>query len=151
MFHRQWREQALGSLDQPFDIVVVGGGARLTALLPRRPHVVVPEPPEPVNPVFHEPRLFVNRLLHWVGENLGTRTAILAVAAPGGDHLAVLAATVLAEFAIKIKGYFGIDDWFGFGAVYGFLSCLAMVLVAKALGAVLKRPRDYYPEGRDDA
>ena len=26
MFHRQWREQALGSLDEPFDLVVVGGG-----------------------------------------------------------------------------------------------------------------------------
>ena len=37
------------------------------------------------------------------------------------------------------------------GAVYGFLSCLLMVLFAKALGAVLKRPRDYYPEQSDDA
>lgn len=26
MFHRQWREQALSSLDQPFDLVIVGGG-----------------------------------------------------------------------------------------------------------------------------
>jgi glycerol-3-phosphate dehydrogenase len=25
-FHRQWREQALSSLDQPFDLVVIGGG-----------------------------------------------------------------------------------------------------------------------------
>jgi len=41
-------------------------------------------------------------------------------------------------------GHFGIDGWIGFGAVYGFLSCLVMVLVAKGLGAFLKRPDDYY-------
>ena len=26
MFHRQWREQAVSSLDQSFDLVIVGGG-----------------------------------------------------------------------------------------------------------------------------
>ena len=63
----------------------------------------------------------------------------------------VLVLTVLAQLVFPVKGYFAVDGWFGFGAVYGFLACLAMVLVAKALGTVLKRPRDYYPEGRDDA
>jgi hypothetical protein len=60
--------------------------------------------------------------------------------------IGVLAATVLAEFAIKVKGYFGIDDWFGFGAVYGFGCCVLMVFAAKLLGFVLKRPDDYYHE-----
>ena len=36
------------------------------------------------------------------------------------------------------------DAWFGFGAVFGFAACVAMVLVAKALGLVLKRDDDYY-------
>ena len=58
--------------------------------------------------------------------------------------LVVLAITVLLQLAIKVKGYFGIDGWIGFGAAYGFLSCLAMVLVAKGLGFVLKRDEDYY-------
>ena len=62
-----------------------------------------------------------------------------------------LALTVLAQVIFPVKGYFGVDDWFGFGAVYGFLSCLAMVLVARVLGTVLKRPRDYYRERSDDA
>ena len=31
---------------------------------------------------------------------------------------AVLALTVLAQLAIKVKGYFGPDAWFGFGAVF---------------------------------
>ncbi len=58
----------------------------------------------------------------------------------------VLAITVLAQLGIKVKGYFGVDGWFGFGAAYGFFSCVAMVLVAKVLGFVLKRPEDYYDD-----
>jgi uncharacterized membrane protein len=64
---------------------------------------------------------------------------------------AVLALTVLAQAAVYVKGYFTVDGWFGFGAVFGFLSCLLMVLFAKALGAVLKRPRHYYREDDADA
>lgn len=62
----------------------------------------------------------------------------------------VLALTVAAQALIYVKGYFGVDGWFGFGAAYGFLSCLAMVLVAKALGLVLKRGENYYAAGDDD-
>lgn len=64
---------------------------------------------------------------------------------------AVLAVTVLLQLVVYVKGYFTIDGWFGFGAVFGFVSCLLMVLFAKALGVLLKRPRDFYPEYRDDA
>lgn len=56
----------------------------------------------------------------------------------------VLALTVAAQLVIKVKGYFGIDDWFAFGAIYGFLACVAMVLVAKGLGYLLKRDENYY-------
>ncbi|MDT8321963.1 MAG: hypothetical protein RQ826_15705, partial [Xanthomonadales bacterium] len=38
----------------------------------------------------------------------------------------------------------------GFGAIYGFLSCLAMVLFAKALGWFLKRDENHYRERGDD-
>lgn len=51
----------------------------------------------------------------------------------------VLALTVAAQFFIKAKGYFGIDGWLGFAAVFGFVACLLMVLVAKVLSLVLKR------------
>lgn len=63
----------------------------------------------------------------------------------------ILALTVLAQLVWYVKGYFTVDGWFGFGAVYGFVSCLIMVLVAKGLGFVLKRPNDYYAERDDDA
>jgi hypothetical protein len=64
--------------------------------------------------------------------------------------IVVLAITVLLQLVVKVKGYFGIDGWLGFGAAYGFLSCLAMVLVAKGLGFVLKRDEDYYEGDRPD-
>lgn len=60
-----------------------------------------------------------------------------------------LGLTVVAQIFIPIKGYFGADDWFGFGAVYGFLVCLLMVLFAKALGSVLKRKEDFYDAGEE--
>ncbi|MCX2980631.1 hypothetical protein EYC98_07045 [Halieaceae bacterium IMCC14734] len=63
----------------------------------------------------------------------------------------VLALTVAAQLVIYVKGYFVVDGWFGFGAVYGFLSCLLMVLAAKALGYFLKKPADFYQQDEDDA
>jgi len=64
--------------------------------------------------------------------------------------IAVLALAVLLQLVIKVKGYFGVDGWLGFGAAFGFLSCLVMVLVAKVLGFVLKRDEDYYERGAGD-
>jgi hypothetical protein len=56
----------------------------------------------------------------------------------------VLAVSVLADLAIEHHPYFGIDGTIGFGAWFGFASCVVLVVVAKALGAVLKRPDSYY-------
>jgi hypothetical protein len=56
----------------------------------------------------------------------------------------VLAATVLMDLVISHKPYFGLDGTFGFGAWFGFVSCVAMVVFAKMLGGVLKRPDTYY-------
>lgn len=64
---------------------------------------------------------------------------------------AVLALTVALEIVIKVKGYFGVDDWMGFGAAFGFFSCVLMVVFAKGLGFILKRDQDYYrPEDEND-
>lgn len=56
----------------------------------------------------------------------------------------VLAVTVAADFGVVHKSYFALDGTFGFGAWFGFASCVALILFAKGLGAVLKRPDDYY-------
>ena len=62
----------------------------------------------------------------------------------------VLVLTVVAQFFVKVKGYFGVDDWFAFPAIFGFVSCLIMVIFAKLLGAFLKRDERYYDEGDTD-
>jgi hypothetical protein len=65
--------------------------------------------------------------------------------------IVILLIAVAVPFLSGSAGHFGIDGWIAFGAVYGFLSCLAMVLVATGLGYVLKRPEDYYaPDGSGD-
>ena len=63
--------------------------------------------------------------------------------------LAVLALTVLAEFAVVLHPHFAIETLFGFHAWFGFLACAALILAARALGLLLKRPDTYY-ERRDD-
>lgn len=58
----------------------------------------------------------------------------------------ILAATVFAQFVIPVKGKFPLESSFGFAAWFGFVACVAMVLVAKVAGWVLKRPEDYYED-----
>ena len=58
--------------------------------------------------------------------------------------IAILAITVLCDFVVEHHPYFGIDGSFGFAAWYGFLACGALVVFAKALGAILKRQDTYY-------
>ena len=60
----------------------------------------------------------------------------------------ILALMVMAQFFIPIKGKFVLESTFGFAAWFGFFACVAMVLVAKALGWWLKRPEGHY--GEDD-
>jgi predicted nicotinamide N-methyase len=65
--------------------------------------------------------------------------------------LVVLALTVLAETVIQLHPHFAIEAVFGFGAWFGFAACAAMIVGAKALALLLKRPDSYYDDGgRDD-
>ncbi len=56
----------------------------------------------------------------------------------------VLAAVVLAEPLVHRHALFGIEGIFGFHAWYGFAACVALVLLARLLGFVFKRPDTYY-------
>ncbi|HRE70523.1 MAG: hypothetical protein JNM54_04380 [Candidatus Accumulibacter sp.] len=62
--------------------------------------------------------------------------------------IAVLALTVAAELVVHLHPHFGFDGWFGFHAWYGFLTCAAMIVFAKGLGLLIKRPDTYYGEDR---
>lgn len=60
--------------------------------------------------------------------------------------LGILLLLILADFLVHAHPYFGIDGTFGFYSWFGLLSCIAMVLFAKALGIFLKRKDSYYDE-----
>ena len=58
--------------------------------------------------------------------------------------LITLALTLVADLFLPHESYVGIEGSFGFGAWFGFLSCVVLVLGSRALGKLLKRPDDYY-------
>jgi hypothetical protein len=58
----------------------------------------------------------------------------------------VLVLTVLAELRAAHETHFEVERWFGFNAAYGFLACAALILIAKAIGLLLKRPDTYYDQ-----
>ena len=58
--------------------------------------------------------------------------------------LLLLAFLVLADLFIHAHSSFGIDGSFGFYSWYGLITCVGMVLFAKALGLFLKRKDSYY-------
>ena len=74
---------------------------------------------------------------HWL-----TRPATIRLLWVG--FILVLIVLVALDLVVAHHPHFGIDGTFGFSAWFGFLSCVALVGVAKALGALLKRPDTYY-------
>lgn len=62
--------------------------------------------------------------------------------------LVIMAGLVMADIIIE-PAYirFPWDGLGGFGAFYGFVSCVVIVVVSKALGyAFLNKPEDYYDD-----
>lgn len=79
----------------------------------------------------------------------------------GGDHwlvrrgtirwlwiafVAVLVLTVIPDFFIKHHDEFGVEGTFGFGAWFGFVSCVVLVFGSLWLGRILKRRDTYYDD-----
>lgn len=49
------------------------------------------------------------------------------------------------SFTYRPHGHFGFEEWLGFYAWYGFLSCVVLVYLAKNfLRPLVKRDEDYY-------
>ena len=59
--------------------------------------------------------------------------------------LAILAALVVIGMFIDPHPHFGIDAVVAFPAWFGFIACIVLIVVAKAIGLVLKRRDTYYP------
>jgi hypothetical protein len=81
---------------------------------------------------------------HWLDNPLNVRKL-------WRGFLVVLALTVIAGAFVDLHPHFEIERWFGFNAAYGFITCLLMIVGAKALALVLKKPDTYYvKDERDD-
>lgn len=65
--------------------------------------------------------------------------------------VAVLAAVVLAGLLVPQEAHFDVERWFAFYASFGFVACVLLIVLAKALGALLKRPDTYYDDEAGDA
>ncbi len=58
--------------------------------------------------------------------------------------VAVLAVLAVGDVFIYGHPDFGLDGTFAFYAWYGLLTCVVMILSAKAMGVLLKRKDTYY-------
>lgn len=57
---------------------------------------------------------------------------------------AICALLLAIDWLVHKHGPFPIEHVFGFYGLYGFIACVGLVLAAKALRLILKRPEDYY-------
>lgn len=64
--------------------------------------------------------------------------------------IAALALVVAGQLLVPVHGYFRPEAWFGFAALFGFLACVGMVLVARLIGLLLKRRDDFYDGSAND-
>lgn len=80
---------------------------------------------------------------HWLDQPRNVKTL-------RRTFLAVLALTLAAELVITLHPHFAIESVFGFGAWFGFAACAAMIVVAKGLAILLKRPDTYYSQRDGD-
>jgi hypothetical protein len=60
--------------------------------------------------------------------------------------IAVLAITVAAQLLVEPHPHFAVEGLFAWNALYGFLACAVLILLARALGLLLKRREDYYDD-----
>jgi hypothetical protein len=51
---------------------------------------------------------------------------------------------ILIDVFVPKHGPFAIEHVFGFYGWFGFIACVALVLIAKQLRRVVMRPEDYY-------
>lgn len=56
----------------------------------------------------------------------------------------VCALVVLADLFYEKHGYFHFEHWIGFHGAFGFIACVALVVLAKQMRRLLIRSEDYY-------
>ena len=64
--------------------------------------------------------------------------------------IALCVASVAADLFYEKHGHFAAENVIGAYGIYGFVSCVVLVLAAKELRKLLKRDEDYYEKNADD-
>jgi hypothetical protein len=62
---------------------------------------------------------------------------------------ASLVVLVLLDFFIHKHAEFPWEGQFGFFATYGFVSCVALIFIARGLRRLIRRDEDYYDRPED--
>jgi hypothetical protein len=78
-----------------------------------------------------------SRSPHWLDRPGSVRAIIRALAL-------VCSLVVLADFFYEKHGHYSWENFPGFYAIFGFVSCVVLVLAATQLRKILKRGEDYY-------
>lgn len=60
--------------------------------------------------------------------------------------LSALALLLLLDFTVPHHGAFGLDGTFGFAVWFGALACFALILLALAVGSLLRTPEGTYDD-----
>lgn len=63
--------------------------------------------------------------------------------------VAVCVVLFFADALYHKHPHFEIENLFGFFGVYGFFVCVALVIIAKSLRAILMRSEDYYDSPKE--
>ena len=79
----------------------------------------------------------LGRMLLWVDRPGSANKIFWALAV-------VCALLFLADFTYEKHGHFAVENLPGFFGVYGFVMFTGLILVAKALRVLIKRPENFY-------
>jgi hypothetical protein len=57
-----------------------------------------------------------------------------------------LVLVLIAEAYVDMHGQFSVEHFYGFYAVYGFISYVSLIFISKLLRKILMRKEDYYDD-----
>lgn len=86
----------------------------------------------------------LGRMLLWVDKPGSASKIFLALAV-------ICLGLFLLDFTFEHHGHFEVEHIPGFFGAYGFIMFTGLILLAKALRVLIKRPEDYYGENSVDA
>ena len=62
---------------------------------------------------------------------------------------AILLFSIVIQLFFPVYGHFKVEKSFGFAAWFGFITCILMIVIAKVLGFLIKRPDNYYESNQE--